>query len=671
MKLISKSPNLSITRFDAIEINDFSVITGKNGSGKTHFLNAIKIGCIDIEGIETIEIVYYNYNDFTIYTGTVQNDSPYKEKASSWNSAKNQLIDKIQILKHEALQSKASHKTQTEQFIFNLALQTNFDIDIIFKNQKDLELLHECKNKPDFLNEIVSNQRNFTPEFYHIMFPFLKANGDIEELHYEKLKQNFEKLKESIENTLKEKYKDLFVFLKNMGHKKSILNIDANDFESPNLFLEDIANEEKDYQINNLQNQINQIKARNNDGNVPFLENNKFIEQYGLSPIEQINKVLSEYDCNGYLLYTDENQSFLGVDKKNINIQISLKHKEKGYITSFEQLSSGEKTLIALSLLIYKTKKNKIIPRVLLLDEIDSSLHPSMINRLLDVIQNLFIKEQGFKVIMATHSPTTVALSPDDAIYVINKDDMQIIKKETKADAINILTEGFATVNEEDTNIGISYNIGKSEFPVVLFTEGITDKIILETAWKALENNSLPFYIQDCFCASFLGNIFKKAEDSQDGIFIKNPNKTFIALFDFDDGGYREWNSLKKKYSVIIEENPRNTQTIKHPINSAYIMLLPVPQNTDVMSQVIKSGNETYENQSVLPIELLFYGIESLSQYFKKTKIQGGGEIVTFEGTKKKFANTLSDLDKECFNNFKPLFQKIKDIIKINTHNTR
>jgi AAA15 family ATPase/GTPase len=28
------------------EINDFSILTGKNGSGKTHFLNALKKGHI-------------------------------------------------------------------------------------------------------------------------------------------------------------------------------------------------------------------------------------------------------------------------------------------------------------------------------------------------------------------------------------------------------------------------------------------------------------------------------------------------------------------------------------------------------------------------------------------------------------------------------------------------
>jgi len=58
----------------------------------------------------------------------------------------------------------------------------------------------------------------------------------------------------------------------------------------------------------------------------------------------------------------------------------------------------------------------------LLLDEVDASLHPSMIKNLLDVIEKIFLKN-GCKVILATHSPTTVALAPEESIYEISKQD--------------------------------------------------------------------------------------------------------------------------------------------------------------------------------------------------------------------------------------------------------
>lgn len=43
-----------------------------------------------------------------------------------------------------------------------------------------------------------------------------------------------------------------------------------------------------------------------------------------------------------------------------------------------------------------------------------------MIQHLLNVIENVFIKN-GCKVILATHSPTTVALASEESLFEIQK----------------------------------------------------------------------------------------------------------------------------------------------------------------------------------------------------------------------------------------------------------
>ena len=664
MKIKFKQKYISIEEFESIDVNDFTILTGKNGSGKTHFLNAIKQGSIEIEGIQKSEIVYYNYNDFTVFSGNLQQNVQYKNKSSTWLNEKQEYLNKIQLLKSKAIQLVAYEQKSLDQILFNFTQQASFDFNNYFGNKNDYILLDNFKRDENILFQLNEKVNLFTPYFYSFIRQYITLeNADIKEINYENLKLKFENQKKNIEQILIEEDKDFYNFLKNTIQNKSILNLNENDFESPNLFLEDIANEEKEYQFKKTQNILNKARYEEYNEKISYLDADKFIQKNGLSPIELINNVLTEYDCNGYYLNTNPNQQFLGVDKNTIKIQINLKHKEKGYSTSFEQLSSGEKTLIALSLFIYKTRKNRVIPRVLLLDEVDSSLHPSMINRLLNVFQNLFIKEQGFKIIMATHSPTTVALSPDESIYILEKNHNQIIKKEIKSNAIKILTEGIATLNEEDTNFGINYNLSKTELPI-LFTEGITDKIILETAWKKINNTEkMPFYIQDCFDASFLGNLFRRAEDTKDGLFSNYPDKTFIALFDFDYEGYNVWNNLKNKYE-IIDDNPKNSLTIKHLNKKAYALLLPVPENEDIIKQVIKSGNETYKNDSILSIELMFYGIETLNIFFKREKIKGGGEIIEFKGNKREFANKLMELNKEDFENLIPLFKKIQNLIK-------
>jgi len=506
MKLIFKQQHISITEFKPVNINNFSIITGKNGSGKTHLLNAIKEGYVEIENIDKAEIVYYNYNDFTVFSGNLLQNHHFQQRLNNWNKERQEYLNKIQSYRTKAIQAGTKGRTPVEQIIFNFAQQPNFDFDHYFGNKKDFDMLLEIKDEHNIAFKVKQNQQFFSPHFFQFIYQYLNnAKGKIDDLTYEKLKPKFIEYKDSIDTYLSEENQDLYNFLKESVQEKSIFNLSENDFESPNFFIEDIANEEKEYQLKKTLNSLNKIEAKEYNKQISYLSAEEFIEQNGLSPIEQINSVLSEYDCNGYFLYTNPNQQFLGIDKKNIKIQISLIHKEKGYNTQFEQLSSGEKTLIALSLFIHKTRKKRIIPRVLLLDEVDSSLHPSMINRLLSVLENLFIKKHGLKVILATHSPTTVALSPEDSIFVIDKNGDQKIRKEIKSSAINILTEGIATFNEEETHVGISYNIGKTDLPV-LFTEGITDKIILETAWAKVYECEMPFFIQDCFDASFLGN---------------------------------------------------------------------------------------------------------------------------------------------------------------------
>ena len=54
-------------------------------------------------------------------------------------------------------------------------------------------------------------------------------------------------------------------------------------------------------------------------------------------------------------------------------------------------------------------------PKVLLFDEIDAPLHPSMSRSLLRTIQKTLVEEHGIFVILTTHSPSTVALAPDTA----------------------------------------------------------------------------------------------------------------------------------------------------------------------------------------------------------------------------------------------------------------
>ena len=127
---------------------------------------------------------------------------------------------------------------------------------------------------------------------------------------------------------------------------------------------------------------------------------------------------------------------------------------------------------MALVASIYQSSSEKYFPDLLLLDEVDSSLHPSMMKNMLNVIENIFLS-QGVKVILVTHSPTTIALSPEDSIFVMNRSGSQRVVKKKKQEALEILTQGFATIEQ---GLRLFDEVAKSDLTII--TEGNNTKLI-------------------------------------------------------------------------------------------------------------------------------------------------------------------------------------------------
>ena len=108
-----------------------------------------------------------------------------------------------------------------------------------------------------------------------------------------------------------------------------------------------------------------------------------------------------------------------------------------------------------------------------------------MSQQMLDVLQNVFVKEKEVKVIMTTHSPSTIALTPEASIYRMDKNEGKLIKEE-KGKAIKSLTKGLSTLNiyfENRKQVFVEADIDKYYFEIVfnLLNNKIIDKeIILE-----------------------------------------------------------------------------------------------------------------------------------------------------------------------------------------------
>lgn len=92
-----------------------------------------------------------------------------------------------------------------------------------------------------------------------------------------------------------------------------------------------------------------------------------------------------------------------------------------------KELSSGEQAALALVATFVTTvhlgRTHRVRPNapdLLLLDEPDAHLHPSLVKAYLSHLRTL-VEKHGTQVIMVTHRPDTIALSPDEALFEMKR----------------------------------------------------------------------------------------------------------------------------------------------------------------------------------------------------------------------------------------------------------
>jgi predicted ATPase len=109
-------------------------------------------------------------------------------------------------------------------------------------------------------------------------------------------------------------------------------------------------------------------------------------------------------------------------------------------------LSSGEKAILRTLLWLFRARQHGQFAKLYLLDEPDAHLHPSMTQQFLNVIQDVLVDRYDIRVIMATHSPSTVALAPGGSVFEMFKERPRIRRTPSTAHAVGLLTAGLVIV---------------------------------------------------------------------------------------------------------------------------------------------------------------------------------------------------------------------------------
>jgi hypothetical protein len=112
-------------------------------------------------------------------------------------------------------------------------------------------------------------------------------------------------------------------------------------------------------------------------------------------------------------------------------------------------LSSGERVILATVLWLFGSEHPHALPKLLLLDEPDAHLHPSLTRQFLDVIDGILVRKYGIRVILTTHSPSTVALAPKGSIFEMRRSETRIRPSASRWSTVGLLTNGLLTIGPD------------------------------------------------------------------------------------------------------------------------------------------------------------------------------------------------------------------------------
>lgn len=509
MILELKGNYISLSDFISEELNNFTVITGKNGSGKSQLIQLffnkkdgkvnsnyefqtninLDLNKIIIEGIENPEI-------------KTQENNKWKEKVNFIN--------------------KPNFHKNTIEFLLKLAENEIWLDDIYNKN-----ILKKLKIKEEelfiTLNEIILNDSYFDK---NLPPGSRKSNLAVKIKTLDDSINCFKKYIAFDRPEIKNIFEVSNIVAK--YRNKNIRTLDNNDFyktpideyylDTPDLFKTQIESLFYNYCKKRDINNTNYLNKKEYGDDINAISDLEFVKRH-IQPWLIINDIFNKHNIDF---------EFKGIKREEFtpdsSIHFSLIKKSVNQRVNLNSLSSGEKIIIGLiiKLFIAKYYDDKLeFPELLILDEPDAYLHPEMSKLLIEVLYEYFVKEIGIKVIITTHSPSTIALCPEESIYEIKNTPETSLKKVTKDYALELLT-GFIP------NLSIDYKNHKQ-----VFVESETDVKYYTTLFNKL-NQEKQYHFNLYFISNTNGKGNCDLVKSTVKQIRQSGNKTSFGIIDRD-----------------------------------------------------------------------------------------------------------------------------------------
>ena len=434
MKIELNRPYKSIVALKTEDLPDFTVLIGRNGAGKTQLLEALKEGLAAISGIGVHEIELYDMGSFR------------PPNAGAANRHANQFA---QSTSDAYLMSPPGRRPpiETAAAIFDqFAGDIERDSGVKARDDFERNLRDEIQQVPDFA--VFTARERGTPYKERLY----------EQVLAPRIPETTGRQRSQPSNQSNNSFN---------GNQAALLSAAMKlTGKLPHELTHDDIMRASHYEGNTLANSVSAVFAayrvdqfiwahkRIETERVDFAE---LINEYRTMyppPWETLREILSAMrDAAG-----DDglfNFDFSDPDGYELNIGNYERFSFKAEMTNLttgaqyepDSLSSGEKVLMALCLASFNQYVGRRRPKLLLLDELDAVLHPSMVAALVRTLKTLFVR-QGTKVVMTSHSAmTVVALDEADIFRVVRTGGDVDISRTTKSEAINELSEGLATVD--------------------------------------------------------------------------------------------------------------------------------------------------------------------------------------------------------------------------------
>ncbi|MGN8139219.1 ATP-dependent nuclease [Paraburkholderia sp. 22099] len=394
-----------------VELPDFVVLTGVNGAGKSHFLQALEAGNLRIEEAphnpHTRNIRRFDWSNMVPNdSGSFAGFQAKQERSQIWT----QFSSLAAPLSPQIQQICGQYPVLSKFSVKQLTLLTPDKLSAEgFTESESTAILLQIQNIADSVDQTLTQQFiQHDPQNRSRLLSGMRASTQLRLSAFEE-----------------EDFYDNFPLT----------------WQPVDMFQQSFARLFAEYQENHTRNQFK--KFLNSQGeNYRVFTDDEFVSRYGVAPWNFVNGILETANLNFRINAPDK------FDERPY--EPNLIDQITGIRVKFNDLSSGEKVLMSFALCLYYAKdKRQIVeyPQVLLFDEIDAPLHPSMTQSLLRTIETVLVDQHKIKVILTTHSPSTVALAPEESLYAMRKGDINRLAKTSKDSALSILMEGVPSLS--------------------------------------------------------------------------------------------------------------------------------------------------------------------------------------------------------------------------------